>query len=85
MTAAAINKAQKPTTQHIKKKKSVRRKLFPDSKPSKKDDDFFERFERQIVEEFKKRWNFDLIKGEPLEGKYKWVKTSVKSYILKRR
>ncbi|KAM7265650.1 hypothetical protein ACFE04_003333 [Oxalis oulophora] len=39
-------------------------------------DDFFAKAEKEIQQKFIQKYNFDIVKEQPLEGRYEWVKLS---------
>ncbi|XP_015114739.1 cyclin-dependent kinase inhibitor 1 isoform X2 [Diachasma alloeum] len=65
------------------KLKNVRRRLFKDdedeatTEPQGNADNEANRFvekARESFEQAKEKWNFDFDKGEPLPGRYEWIK-----------
>lgn len=56
-----------------------RRRLTEEKMPSETDlEEFFAAAEKDILKRFTKKYNFDFVKEEPLEGHYEWVRSTVK-------
>ncbi|XP_019228131.1 PREDICTED: cyclin-dependent kinase inhibitor 7-like isoform X2 [Nicotiana attenuata] len=56
-----------------------RRRLTAEKMPSETDlEEFFAAAEKDILKRFTKKYNFDFVKEDPLEGHYEWVRSTVK-------
>lgn len=51
-----------------------RRRSTVENMPAKSEiEDFFAEAEKKLVKQFSQKYNFDFVKEEPMEGRYKWV------------
>ncbi|XP_073288897.1 cyclin-dependent kinase inhibitor 6-like [Primulina huaijiensis] len=56
-----------------------RRSILAEKRPSEVElEEFFSAAETKLHKQFMDKYNYDITKDEPLEGRYEWVKISVK-------
>ncbi|KAK4368428.1 hypothetical protein RND71_012220 [Anisodus tanguticus] len=68
------NSRRRITPENMGKRENSPPRIMPEKIPTRNDiDEFFAACEKDMFKRFREKYNFDLEKEEPLEGRYEWV------------
>ncbi|KAJ8568908.1 hypothetical protein K7X08_032605 [Anisodus acutangulus] len=68
------NSRRRITPENMGKRENSPPRIMPEKIPTRNDiEEFFAACEKDMFKRFREKYNFDLEKEEPLEGRYEWV------------